>query len=429
MRSRQVSIRVIVTKKVIQQLLVPVVNVLYIDDMKINILTIGTRGDVQPYIALGLGLKAKGHDVTIATLAEFESQIVERGLKHDVLRGDYLGAAQNSEVKNPLRLIKRYAEMVRDTLADEWSSAQGADIFIYNPAAFGGYHIAEKLGVPSFAAFPTPMYSPTSEFPSPFFPFANLGPLNKVSHSWFASMSTSIYRKPISEWRRDVLKLPPVKDEKPARMLYAYSPAVVPIPSDWDESSVVTGYWFLDSPNWQPPQDLVAFLQDGPPPVYVGFGSMFMNGGKQKTEMVLEALKLTGQRGILSTGWGGLTREDVPENMFVVDSIPHDWLFLRVACVVHHGGAGTTGSGLRAGKPTVICPFVGDQPFWGRRVAALSVGPQPIPQGKLTAEKLAKAMEIAATDKEMLQRSEFLGKIICAEGGVGTAVEYLTSHL
>jgi sterol 3beta-glucosyltransferase len=320
--------------------------------------------------------------------------------------------------------------MVRDTLADEWSSAQNADVFIYNPAAFGGYHIAEKLGVPSFAAFPAPMYSPTSKFPSPFFPFADLGFLNKASHRWFANLSTSVYRKPIDEWRRDVLKLPPLKDQKPVRTLYAYSKAVVPVPGDWSESSVVTGYWFLDSPaDWQTPEDLVKFLQNGPPPVYVGFGSMFMNGGKQKTEMVLEAMKLSGQRGILSTGWGGLTREDVPENVFVVDSVPHDWLFQRVSCVVHHGGAGTTGSGLRAGKPTVICPFVGDQPFWGRRVAMLGVGTEPIPQRKLTAEKLARAIKAAVSDDGIRQRSEVLGKVIRAEDGVGNAVEYITSHL
>jgi len=403
---------------------------LYIDCMKINILTIGTRGDVQPYIALGLGLKTKGHDVTIATLAEFESQIVGSGLKHNTLRGDFIGAAQNAKTSNPLKLIKIYTEMARDTLADEWLSAQTADVFIYNPAAFGGYQIAEKLGVPSFAAFPAPMYTPTSEFPSPFFPFADLGFLNKASHRWFASMSTSIYRKPIDEWRRNVLKLPPLKNQKPVKTLYAYSKAVIPVPGDWDELSVVTGYWFLDSPvDWQPPQDLVTFLQDGPAPVYVGFGSMFMNGGKQKTEMVIEALRFSGQRGILSTGWGGLTREDVPENVFVIDSVPHDWLFQHVSCIVHHGGAGTTGSGLRAGKPTVICPFVGDQPFWGRRVAALGVGTEPIPQRKLTAEKLATAIQVAVSDVGMRQKAEALGEQIRAEDGVGNAVEYISSHL
>jgi UDP:flavonoid glycosyltransferase YjiC (YdhE family) len=357
-----------------------------------------------------------------------------------MLRGDYLGAAQDPEKgvstsPNPLKLIKMYSEMVGDTLLDEWSSVQGADVFIYNPSAFGSYHIAEKLGVPSYAAFPAPMYSPTSAFPSPFLPFANLGPLNKFSHRFFAKMGPSIYRKPITEWRRDILKLPPIKDGtllngKPVTTLYAYSSVVVPVPDDWDDSSMVTGYWFLDSlSDWKPPQDLVAFLQDGPPPVYVGFGSMFMNGGKQKTEIVLEALQRSGQRGILATGWGGLTAENTSENVFVIDSIPHDWLFPHVSCVVHHGGAGTTGSSLRAGKPTVVCPFVGDQPFWGRRVAALGAGPAPISQWKLTAENLAKAIHTAVENAGMRQRSESLGEAIRAEDGVGMAVEYITNHL
>ena len=184
-----------------------------------------------------------------------------------------------------------------------------------------------------------------------------------------------MYRRPIREWRRDVLGLPPAKGEdqlrgKPVTKLYAYSPAVLPRPADWDESSVVTGYWFLDAPaDWQPEPALVKFLQEDPPPVYVGFGSMFMQGGARKTEIVLEALRLAGQRGVLATGWGGLTAGNTSDDIFVLDAVPHDWLFPQVAAVVHHGGAGTTGAALRAGKPTVICPFVGDQPFWGRRVA------------------------------------------------------------
>src|SRR5687768_5199357 len=161
--------------------------------MRVYILTIGTRGDVQPYIALGLGLQSVGHEVTIATLGEFEDLITGYGLQHARLRGDFLKVAQVSENGstgkkrgNPLQLIQQYIEMAKDTLADEWESAQNAEVIIYNPAAFGGYDIAEKLGVPAFAAFPAPMYSPTKEFPSPFFPFRNLGPFNKFSHQVFA---------------------------------------------------------------------------------------------------------------------------------------------------------------------------------------------------------------------------------------------------
>ncbi len=244
-----------------------------------------------------------------------------------------------------------------------------------------------------------------------------------------------MYRRPINEWRRDRLGLPPPKGEdrlrgKPVTKLYAYSPSVVPRPADWDESSVVTGYWFLDAPgDWRPQPALVEFLQAGSPPVYMGFGSMFMNGGERKTETVLNALKLAGQRGIIATGWGGLTAENAPQGTFVLDAAPHDWLFPQVAAVVQHGGAGTTGAALRAGKPTVICPFVGDQPFWGRRVAALGVGPPPIPQRKLTAESLANAIEKAVTDQDMRQRAASLGEAIRAEDGVGQAIAIINSQI
>jgi len=190
-----------------------------------------------------------------------------------------------------------------------------------------------------------------------------------MSHQIFAKMGPGMYRRPINQFRKDVLNLPPTKDEnnlydKPITKLYAYSEAVVPRPTDWDESSVVTGYWFLDAPaNWQPAPELVRFIQEGAPPVYIGFGSMFMTGSKEKTEILLKALKLAGQRGILATDWGGQTANENPDDIFVLDSVPHDWLFPQVAAIVHHGGAGTTGAALRAGKPQIICPVVGDQSF------------------------------------------------------------------
>jgi sterol 3beta-glucosyltransferase len=204
----------------------------------------------------------------------------------------------------------------------------------------------------------------------------------------------------------------------------------VPAPADWDNSSVVTGYWFLDTPSdWQPPQDLVAFLEHGPAPVYVGFGSMAFHDAARHMAHVLQALRKLGQRAVVASGWGGLKVEEVPASVFVVDSVPHDWLFPQVTAVVHHGGAGTTGAGLRAGKPTVICPFVGDQLFWGRRVAALGVGPRPLPQRRLTGERLAEAIHTAMNDEGMRQRAAALGAVIRSEDGVGQAVTYVVNRI
>lgn len=406
--------------------------------MKICILTIGTRGDVQPYIALGLGLKAAGHEVTISTLDEFKSLVHQYGLFHDSLRGDFLKVAQSTigeKGGNQLKRIRQYIEMAKDTLVDEWASAQKAEVLIYSPAAIGGYHVAEKLEIPTFAAFPTPLYSPTREFPNPFLPFRNLGPFNKLSHQLFAKLGPAMYRGPIDQFRKDVLALPPAKGEnrlrgKPITKLYAYSEVVVPTPADWDETSVVTGYWFLDAPaNWQPDPELVKFLQEGSPPVYIGFGSMFIGDGKQKTEIAVEALRLAGQRGILATGWGGLTADHTSKDVFVLDAIPHDWLFPKVAAIVHHGGAGTTGAVIRAGKPQIICPFVGDQFFWGQRMADLGVSPSPIPQTKLTAERLADAIKYAVSDTNIRQRALSLGETVRAENGIERAVNYILSNV
>jgi sterol 3beta-glucosyltransferase len=185
----------------------------------------------------------------------------------------------------------------------------------------------------------------------------------------------------------------------------------------------VTGYWFLnEADNWQPPPDLLDFLEAGPLPVFVGFGSMSGRDPARTARLVLQALTESGQRGLLTTGWGGLQAERLLENVFNIEAAPYDWLFPRVATVVHHGGAGKTATGLQAGKPTVICPFVADQPFWGQRMAALGAGPQPIPQRKLTADNLASAIQRTVTDAGMQRRAAELGQKIRAEDGIGRAV-------
>lgn len=205
-------------------------------------------------------------------------------------------------------------------------------------------------------------------------------------------------------------------------IVYGFSPAVIPKPSDW-RNTHVTGYWFLDeSPDWIPPAALLDFLQQGAPPVYIGFGSMGSRDPEATADLVLQAIERTGQRAILQSGWGGLSKTDRPDNVFLVDSVPHSWLFSQVAAVVHHGGAGTTAAGLRAGVPNIVIPFFGDQPFWGRRIAELGVGPASIPRKQLTAERLAAAIHQVVTDRTMQQRAADLGAKIRAENGIAHVV-------
>jgi sterol 3beta-glucosyltransferase len=411
--------------------------------MKILILTVGSRGDVQPYIALGTGLRDAGHAVTLATLEVFGPLAAAHRLNFHPLRGEFLELLQTAEGKaaivgkgNPLALLRQVTPMLRRMLDDVLSASSGAELVIYHPKALGGYSLAEKLGTPGILALPLPLYSPTAAFPSPIIPVANLGPvLNRLSHTAIVKLTSASVRGVMNRWRKETLGLSPARDElrlhgQPVLRLYGYSEAVLPTPADWDSTSVATGYWFLDRPQgWEPPASLQAFLNAGPPPVYIGFGSMPTQDAARTTRIVLAALERAGQRGVLATGWGGLVTADLPLSVYALTEAPHDWLFPQMAAVVHHGGAGTTAAGLRAGVPTIICPFFGDQPFWGRQVAMLGAGPRPIPQRRLTVETLSAAIRAAVGDPTMRERATALGLVIQAEDGVGQAVARIEGYV
>jgi UDP:flavonoid glycosyltransferase YjiC (YdhE family) len=191
----------------------------------------------------------------------------------------------------------------------------------------------------------------------------------------------------------------------------------------------MTGYWFLDRPQgWQPPAALVDFLQAGPPPVVVGFGSITVRDPEETTVLVLSALRAARQRGLLLTGWGGLSQADLPDDVFKLEAVPHDWLFPRAAAVVHHGGAGTTAAALRAGVPSIVVPNFMDQPFWAQRVVALGAGPRPIPRNRLNAARLSAALRAAVEDESFRARAAAVGRRLRAEDGVGRAVEAFERH-
>jgi sterol 3beta-glucosyltransferase len=241
----------------------------------------------------------------------------------------------------------------------------------------------------------------------------------------------------VNECRREILGLMPLaprffRDLDISRLpiVYGFSPNILPAPDDWGEWLKVSGQWFMDDePDWQPPGDLLHFLDAGVPPIYVGFGSMVDKQIKRVTPIVLQALNRTGQRGILLGGWGGLGQADLPRSVFYIESVPHSWLFPRVSAVVHHGGAGTTATGLRYGKPTVVVPFFADQPFWGHRIYQLGAGPRPITFAKLNAEGLSKAIDQAINDPMMQQNARNLGEKMRVEDGTGKAVDYIQGYL
>jgi len=298
--------------------------------------------------------------------------------------------------------------------------------------------IAERLHIPAIAAALQPV-DVTGDFPCLLVTHRNLGKmLNRWTYLTVWQGVWLLIRPLLNAWRRERLNLPPLSmayfpwqwDKTCPPIMYGFSPQVIPKPADWGVHITVTGYWFLEeTDHWQPPTALIDFLESGPPPVYIGFGSMSTRNPEEMTALVLQALARTKQRGLLLTGWGGLSQSDLPDHVFKIEYAPHDWLFPRMAAVVHHGGAGTTGAGLRAGVPNIVIPFLVDQPFWGKRVAALGAGPQPILRKKLTVDRLAAAMTTAVTDTAMRRRAAVIGEHIRAENGVANAVAWIHQTL
>jgi UDP:flavonoid glycosyltransferase YjiC (YdhE family) len=411
------------------------------DTMRIVIIAPGSRGDVQPYIALGKGLQNAGHYIRLASHSNFEALVTSYGLEFWSFGNDVQDAVENSEMReltekgNFLLLMAKMAkEAQREALhfaEGGLLAAQGMDVVLSGIGGlFIGAAIAEKLDIPLVQAYVFP-FTPTREFSSVLTPKLPTF-LNRFSHQLARQLMWQGFRSADRIARSKVLNIPAAPllgpyDSKSTRnmpILYGFSPSVIPAPSDWNGNTHITGYWFVDETDaWQPPTALLDFLQSGSPPVYVGFGSMSNRNPEQTADLVIQALTLTGQRAILLSGWGGLQKTKIPDSIFMIDSVPHSWLFPRMSAVIHHGGASTTAAGLRAGIPSVIIPFFGDQPFWGQRVAELGVGAKPIPRKGLTAERLANAIHEVITNENIRQRAAKLGEQIQAENGIESAVE------
>lgn len=409
--------------------------------MRIVIIAPGSRGDVQPYIALGKGLQNAGHSIRLVSHSNFESLVTSYGLEFWSFGNDVKDAVENSEMRalaekgNFLLLMAKMAkEAQREALRFAEGgllAAQGMDIVLAGIGGlFIGTAIAEKLNIPLVQAYVFP-FTLTQEFSSVLTPKLPTF-VNRFSHHLARQLMWQGFRSADTIARKKVLNIPaspllgPYNSKSIHNMpiLYGFSPAVIPTPSDWDSNTHVTGYWFVEeADDWQPPVALLDFLQSGSPPIYIGFGSMSSQNPEQTADLVIQALALTNQRAILLSGWGGLQKANLPDSIFMIDTIPHSWLFPRMSAVIHHGGASTTAAGLNAGVPSVIIPFFGDQPFWGQRVADLGVGSKPIPRKKLTAEKLANAIREVVTNQDMRQRAAKLGKQIQTENGIKSAVE------
>lgn len=412
--------------------------------MRISVVASGTRGDVQPYIALGKGLKDAGYTLRVLTSDDFEALVTGAGLTFSSA-GESVEAVLQSDEWRKLMESGNFLKILRGMTAAMKERAhrlaldmprllEGTDLIVTGMGGMGGtFSIAEKLDIPVIQAYVFPI-TPTRAFPSPLtptLPFGNL--LNRLSFLpmrqmlWHSARAGDVATRKELEMPRGSFFGPyGALARRQVPTLYGYSQHVLPPATDWDAHHHVTGYWFLEpAPDWVPPADLVAFLQAGAPPVYIGFGSMGNRNPEETTRLALKALALSGQRGVLASGWGGLSGSDLPDTVHMLKSVPHSWLFPQMAAVVHHGGAGTTAAGLQAGVPSIVIPFFGDQPFWGQRAAALGVGPVPTPKKRLTAEKLAQSITQAVSDAGMRQRAAALGEKIRAENGAARAASLI----
>jgi sterol 3beta-glucosyltransferase len=435
--------------------------------LRVALLTTGTRGDVQPFVALARGLQQRGCSVTLAAPSDVAALAARHGVPTAPMRASYQALLASDEgqamLGSPLRAVRYWRSvvlpLVRATIDDAWAAAQGADgrgadLVIHHPKLLGGAEIAERLGVPAVVATPVPLVLATREFPAPGVATHSLGSLLNRASYLPLHLAARLLAGEVRRWRARVHANASTSRDAaqrrrpgaPYAVLHAHSAHLVPRPADWPAWAHVTGDWPLDRDDPPPADDpLHAFLAAGAPPVYVGFGSMGAPGPLDRLQVVLDAVERSGQRAVLALGDARAARAGSPDGtapaadeparrlarlvdagrVHLVRDVSHPWLFARCSAVVHHGGAGTTAAGLRAGRPTVVCPVFGDQSFWGARVQALGAGPAPLPQRTLAAPALAAAIHAAVHARHLSANARALGERLRAEQGVLAALDAL----
>ena len=417
--------------------------------LRVLLCTYGSRGDVEPFVALARGLLAEGHDVLLATSERFRGfveahrvpffamsdaslALIETPDGQAMLEG---GAGWWRRIVAGIRLSRRSGPINETLMRQTWEAAQTFEptAIVFHAKLFAAGHVAEKLGIPAYLGALQPMYAATAAFPAMGFPALGLPGYNRLTYA-LVRRSTGLFRRAINRFRREVLNLPPVRAGRDVlfppgagtiAILHAYSDAVLPRPADWPPEAHVTGYWRLaPDPSDTLSAELSAFLANGPAPVFIGFGSMTSTDGRALGALVAEALRKAGQRGVVAKGWADMD-VDADGDILSIGPTPYPRLFPRMAAVVHHGGAGTAAEGFHAGVPSVICPFFGDQPGWARIATSLGVGPAPIPRDRLTADRLAAAIGQATTDPALNEKARHLAARLRAEDGVQTAIRLL----
>ncbi|MQS15048.1 glycosyltransferase family 1 protein [Streptomyces kaniharaensis] len=399
--------------------------------MHILLAAAGSRGDVAPFTGLGTRLRAAGHQVAVATHTTFADSIRAAGLEFRPLPVDPRSELASTHgqrlleagggpgvVLQVIRLGRRFMPALGDGIAD--ATALGTDLLLTTSTTTAlGQVAAEAAGIPSMGLFLQPL-APTREFAPAVTGTRSLGgPGNLLAGRAVQAAADQLFAPAVRALRRR-LGLPPRRIAHARRnhpVLHGFSAAVIPRPADWHPNLDVAGYWWPPhEPQWQPPARLLDFLAAGPPPVFVGFGSLVVPDPERLTATVLTAVRAARVRAILQSGWSGLVAGDT-DDVLTIGDVPHEWLFPRVAAVVHHAGAGTTAAALRSGTPAIPVPAQLDAPFWSARLASLGVSPGPVPLRGLTADRLATAIRQALDDPRYRDRAASVAATLAAEDG------------
>lgn len=407
--------------------------------MRITMLSIGSTGDVRPYILLGRELASRGHSVTLSAFSRFRRGAEEAGLTFCPLSGsaENMMAAIMEPDTNGLTYLPRLWKSLKSTaprmLEDMSEGCRGADAMVCNFFGSVYYSVAEKYGIPCIQTQFFPM-DPTGKAPISSVRSQRLGPaVNKATYKAGYYLIGSLEKHILSSWRKEngvTVRKPSTGPDyriggHTVPVIYAISPCVFPRPEEWGPKVYMSGFWFDESPcAWQPPKDLVEFMSAGEKPVYIGFGSMSSGDMNRLMTIVLRAVRAAGLRAVISTGWTGRKMKS-NRTVYFADYIPHDWLFPRVRAVVHHGGAGTVAAGLRHGRPTLVIPFAGDQPFWGYQVHRIGCGPKPIARSALTVRKLTKALLELTGRGEYYEKAREVSGILASEHGTAAAADLI----
>lgn len=413
--------------------------------MNITIFSIGTQGDVRPFIALGLGLQAQGHRVCIASGSSCQALVHRHGLSFSPLTADFLELMAKDPTAlqkglNPLALVrtarKHLSEMSVNWVREGRAAVNNADLILGNGmVAVLAKSLADSMGVPMVETHLQPV-TPCGDIPpmmlkppaKPRSKFVNLFLYHSLRIlTWqmlsraYAKVREDLFLPPLPMWG-PYYQTP--RNEK--RVLYGYSEALLPRSKSWPDCVAVPGNWFLDEDDWEMPAELKDFLAKGDTPIYVGFGSMHTDDAESFTQTVLDGIRKSGKRAIFATGWGGLSESLVDDpNIFVLGAAPHNILFQHVSLAIHHGGAGTTAASARAGIPSVVIPFFGDQPFWAWCLREKGVSPVDLSRKSLTSTELGNAI-FASLLPAVRERADQLGKQIRAEDGIENAICQLT---